>query len=75
MIIKVRSYSGFKADEKPLSFSIGDRTLKVEEVLDNWYGEGHEYFKLRAEDGYVYIIRHDTGRDEWELIMTEKTEK
>lgn len=71
-IIKVESYSGYKADERPVSFAIKGRTFAVRELIDRWYGEGHDYFKLRADDGFIYIIRHDRGADEWELVMMEK---
>ena len=56
----------------PVSFTIGGKTLDVEEVLDRWQGEGTEYFKLRADDKCTYIIRLDKETDEWELTMMEK---
>ena len=30
----------------------------VEEVLDEWYGPDDSFFKFRADDGNLYIIRH-----------------
>jgi len=72
MVIKVDAYSGYRADERPRSFTIKERVFEVKEVLDRWYGEGHDYFKLLADDGYKYIIRHDREKDEWELVMMEK---
>lgn len=74
ILIKVATYSGYKADERPTSFVISERTLKVKECLDRWYGEGHAYFKLSADDGYSYIIRHDIFNEEWELVKMEKEE-
>lgn len=70
-LIKVDTYSGYRADERPLSFHIGKKVLKVEEVLDHWYGEGADYFKLKADDRCNYILRHDRDTDEWELVMME----
>lgn len=72
MLIKVKSYSGYKADERPLSFTLGERELQVKEILDRWYGEGQDYFKVRADDDYTYIIRYDREKDVWELVMMEK---
>lgn len=69
--IKVNSYSGFKAEQRPVSFMIGDRTFQVIELLDSWYGEGHDYFKVSADDKCVYILRHDRELDEWDLTMME----
>ena len=71
MLIKVEAYSGYKADERPLSFAIGERVFRVEEILDRWYGEDYEYFKLKADDGCTYIIRYNRAEDEWELTMME----
>ncbi len=72
MEIRVRTYSGYRADERPLSFEIGERVFEVRACLDRWYGEGHAYFKVRADDGYVYILRHDRSLDKWELVKMEK---
>lgn len=42
----------------------------VEEVLEQWYGPDHAFFKLRADDGNVYILRHLTSMPDggWELV-------
>lgn len=69
--IKVNSYSGFKGEERPVSFTIGDRTFQVVELLDRWYGEGHDYFKVSADDNCVYILRYERELDEWELTMMD----
>jgi hypothetical protein len=40
----------------------------VEEVLDQWYGPGDTYFRVRAQDGNTYILRHSAGEEEaWTL--------
>ncbi len=71
MRIKVKAYSGYKAEERPISFTIGKKELRVEELLDRWYGEGYEYFKLRGDDRCIYIIRYNRDEDFWELVMME----
>ena len=67
MTVEVESHSGFKADERPLRFRLGERWLVVEEVVDRWYDPGAVYFKVRAEDGATYILRHVEGSDIWTL--------
>jgi hypothetical protein len=69
--LTVTTYSGHKADERPTAFTLGGRTFQVLEVVDRWYGEDHAYFKLTADDGNLYVIRHDTAADLWELVMFE----
>ncbi len=69
--IKVRAYSGYKACERPVSFTLGEKVFEVEEIIDRWCGEDHDYFKLRADNGCIYIIRYDRDNDSWELIVME----
>ena len=71
MPLKVECYAGYKADERPLRFSLGTggegRTLEVKEVLDQWYGVGYRCFKVLADDGDIYILRHQEPEDVWTL--------
>jgi len=70
LMLKVECYSGYKADERPLRFTPlahEGRTYEVEEVLDQWYGEGYQCFKVRADDGNLYILRHTATEDAWTL--------
>jgi len=46
---------------------IDDRKIFVEEVVDRWLGPDHRYFKLKGDDGRVYIVRQDTTSAAWEL--------
>lgn len=69
MQVRVECYSGYKADERPVRFHLGEKTLEVAEILDRWYGEEHEYFKVRADDGNTYLLRHLRKDDRWELTM------
>ena len=69
MNLQVECYSGQKADERPVRFRLGDRDYFVEEVLDQWGGPDDSYFKVRADDGNLYILRHKlaTAEDSWQL--------
>jgi hypothetical protein len=65
--LEVESYSGFKADERPLRFRLGERWLAVEEGVDRWYDPDAIFFRVRAEDGSIYILRHAGESDLWTL--------
>jgi len=65
--IKVECYSGYKADEKPISFILDDNRLIVEEILDQWREPEFEYFKVLADDGKAYLLRYDEINGEWAL--------
>ncbi len=57
MKLRVECYAGRKADERPARFQIGEQVRMVEEVLDQWYGPNDSYFKVRGDDGNLYILR------------------
>lgn len=71
MKVRVIFYEGYRAEETPRAFLLGNRRVEVIAVLDRWRGEDHEYVKLDASDGSRYILRHDRVRDEWEIHMME----
>ena len=70
MKVEVERYAGRKADERPVRFRLDERQYMVEEVLDSWYGPEHVFFKVRADDGGLYILRHGASvpDGEWELV-------
>lgn len=68
--LKVECYAGYRADERPLRFTIAPptgRTFEVKEILDQWYGVGYRCFRVRADDDNLYILRHDEEQDLWML--------
>jgi hypothetical protein len=70
LTLKVECYAGYKADERPLRFTArgaDSRTFEVKEILDRWYGAGCSCFKVRADDGGIYVLRHDEQEDLWTL--------
>ena len=69
MRIHVTSYSGYKADERPVRFQLGEKTYRVMEVLDRWYDPAGDYFRIRADDGSIYLLRHDWAGDESEWTL------
>ncbi|MEE9144310.1 MAG: hypothetical protein V3U06_06015 [Candidatus Binatia bacterium] len=68
MKIKVECYSGYKGNERPLRFLLGDRSIEVEEVVDRWYGEDGSYFRVLGNDENLYILKGPTEDGFWELV-------
>ena len=66
--IKVTCYEGYKACEKPLSFYWGNKQIIIKEIIDQWQGVDHRYFKILGNDNALYIIRHDYNLFEWQII-------
>ena len=65
--IKVECYAGYRADQRPVRFTLGSKTLAVEEIEDQWYSPDAMYFRVHADDGNLYILRHDQAEDRWTL--------
>jgi hypothetical protein len=72
--LRVETYSGYKADERPLRFTVGERRYEVREVLDQWYGPHDTWFRVRADDGCCYVLRHRSfaNEDFWTLEAYRK---
>lgn len=66
-VVRVETYSGFKADERPLRLHLADRTLEVAAVEDRWYSPGETYFRVLTDDGDRYVLRHTEAQDVWTL--------
>ena len=67
--IHVECYAGYRGEQHPQRFSLGQRMIEVEEIIDQWYGPDYRYFKLKGDDGGIYILRHDEKDKRWELTM------
>lgn len=63
--MEVQCYAGRKADERPVRFRVGDRDYIVEEIIEQWYGPDDSFYKARADDGNVYLLRRRTSTGTW----------
>ena len=68
-IIRVECYAGYRGEESPRRFFLDQRKIEVLEILDRWLAPDHRYFKLKGDDGAVYIILYDVDQDQWQLTM------
>jgi hypothetical protein len=75
MQITVECYSGYRGEQEPRAFTLGQRRFEVLEILDRWLGPAHRHFKVRADDGRSFVLRHDTVSGEWELAALVGAER
>ena len=70
MNLEVDCYSGRTAEERPVRFRLDGIRYLVEEVLDRWYGPQDAFYKVRADDGNLYILRRETSTADgsWHLV-------
>lgn len=69
MNVRVECYSGYKAEERPVRFQLDEQDRIVEEILDQWHSPDATYFKVRADDGSTYVLKHvlSPQQDLWTL--------
>jgi hypothetical protein len=71
--VQVDCYAGYKGEQTPRAFTVGDRRVAVQEVLDQWLAPDHRYFKIKGDDGGLYILRHDIESTDWEITLSDWT--
>jgi hypothetical protein len=52
-----------------VAFVLSNSRYKVEEIIDRWYGEGSRYFKIKADDDNIYLLKYDERADRWEWVF------
>jgi hypothetical protein len=65
--IRVECYAGYRADQRPTRFELRGRVFEVAQVDDQWYSPEATYFRVLADDGNFYVLRHDEVLDAWTL--------
>jgi hypothetical protein len=69
MKVQVEPCAGPLGLEMPTRFRFGRREIEIVETVDQWDGSDHYYFKIKDNDGNLYILRFEQSHAEWELTM------
>lgn len=67
--LRVECYAGYRGEQTPRRFTLGNRRVEISEVLDRWLAPDHRYFKVRGGDGACYVLRHAVEDGSWELVF------
>lgn len=70
--IRVECYAGYRGEQTPRVLVLGSTRVRVVDVLDQWLAPDHRYFKLRGDDGHLYLVRYSASDDTWELTLFER---
>ena len=65
--MRVECYAGYRADQRPVRFTLRGHLFEIMEVQDQWHSPGATYFRVRTVDGNYFILRHDVPQDVWTL--------
>jgi hypothetical protein len=74
-MLKVECYTGSQSQQSPVAFILRDSRYKVEEIIDRWYEEGASYFKVKADDGNIYLLKFDKRSSHWEWVFYQNPKK
>lgn len=74
--IQVKAYSGYKANERPVSFEYRGKNHTVLDIADRWYegyggGAALDYFRVQADDGRQYLLRYNSLFDVWSIMVPD----
>lgn len=75
MQVGVETYVDKDGIEKLRRVRFDSRQIEIAENIDQWHGADYRYFKVRGDDGNLYILRHNEIRASWELTMYEATQR
>ncbi len=71
----VEAYSGYKGEEPPRVFTHEGIRRQILQIIARWYTEQHSYFRVRTDEGDVYVLRYDLENVAWEIVMQETNRK
>jgi hypothetical protein len=69
--IEVMSYSGYRGEETPRSFTARCGTIEITEILDRWIEEDmnnrtrKRFFKVKGRNSYIYKIYMEEETQAW----------
>jgi hypothetical protein len=71
-MIRVWTYAGYKGDEKPIKFEANGVQHRVVDILDRWYGQRADFFKVRTQMDKIFILRLDRFDGIWDIEAVVK---
>ena len=74
MEVRVETYVGPGGVDMLRRFHLDGREIEVSDNLDQWHGADYRYFKVKDEEGNLYVLRLDESEADWELIMFQSAE-
>lgn len=60
---------------RPAAFSLMGHPYKVKEIIDSWHAKVAVYFKIKAEDDNIYLLKFDERQAKWDLVFFQNPKK
>ena len=64
-----------KSNWGPATFSLMGRPYKVKEIIDTWHAKVAVYFKIKAQDDNIYLLKYDERIAKWDLVFFQNPGK
>jgi hypothetical protein len=74
MKIRVECEAGYRGEPEPVAFWFGARRLGVRDIVDRWFAPRQRWFRVDADDGQLYVLRHDQAEGEWALAALTRSD-
>jgi hypothetical protein len=65
--VRVECYVGYRGEEAPRRFHLEDRAIEIIEVLARWTEPDARLFRVRGDDGRVYVLRRNEREECWDV--------
>jgi hypothetical protein len=66
MRIKVMSYAGYRAEERPKAFILDGQKIEVHKISAQWREEDRDCFRVVSADGNRYLLCYSRRDDVWD---------
>ena len=76
--VKVTAYSGYRGEERPVTFVLDGERVEVAAILNTWLEEDilnrlrKRFFDIKGSDGRMYKIYYDEKTEEWFLETQDR---
>jgi hypothetical protein len=65
--ISVECHAGYRGEETPRRLHLEGRTIEVVEIIERRTEPEARFFRVRGDDGRVYILRSDHSTGWWKI--------
>jgi hypothetical protein len=66
-LITVNAYSGYKANERPMDFTMGGMKVRISEIMEHWIEPDRDCFKVKGDNGKKYFLFRFQKEDLWQI--------
>ena len=67
MALTVESTPGLRGEPEPTAVWFGARRVGVRAIDDRWFAPMQRWYRIDADDGQLYVLRHDLASHAWDL--------